>query len=1047
MSALALPAAAHAEAAEVVEVFVTLDAPGLYAEAAEAGSVAAYMASEAGQLAMAEAAAELDALGASVEAIGGEVMGQSWLLSRALGVRIAAGRLDALAALDGVAAVERVGLRYAPTAAEENEAAGDGAVEPLYAPDLLGLDSLHAGGVLGEGVLVAVIDTGFDLEHEAFVMPEGVKPAMTAADLAAMLPTLSFAQYFGRVPAAETFMHGDKVAFAYDYIGDDTDVSATDIHGTHVASILAGGADTNGEFIGVAPAAQLALMKVFSDGATPVASEYAVYRAVEDAVMLGADIISLSLGATPGYAYATNTFSLYRHLEQARELGCVVVCAMGNDGGVGAGSYYDSEREIDFPLAANPDYGLTADPASYASTLAVGAYTPMQVLESGLGAGDGELFAYSDSAAGQGFDEMKFVDVLAGQTLEYVTVPGLGAAADYIGLDVAGKLALVERGEITFTEKLAAAHAAGAIGMLCYNNAGGDDFSMAFDAMPIPAVAISREDGLHLKGLPKGQRRVTVSDDLMRLTVPEGAGQPASYTTVSSGLIMRPTVVAPGSIYAAVPGGGYRTVSGTSMATPTVAGLCALALGNGRKITGGKDVDALLADLITTATPIEDESGHPYPIRVQGGGAIDPAALLAVKTSLRAADGRGLIELGDGLAGDGRFTLEVELTNPAKTAQRYRVTASVGSDDYFLLDEEGVITPFAADRAHLFTEAALLLDGVNCNRYGGEGASVYTLTLGAGETRKLAISVTLSAAEAAEYAQYFVNGYYLEGYVWAEAIDDEEAVIESLTLPYLGFAGDFDALPYLDVFGYDGGRSFFAQNYLFAEANKTALNLGCSYYDEAGVFRSDLIAFSPDGDGWLDLVQMNLCLLRNLYSFEMEITDEAGKSVQKAKRAYYLTKAFAQDDDTLASTLLRVWDGSDQDNASYIMPDGRYTVTLRVFGPGDVVLEEASLPIVLDTKPVEIVSTKLTEENGVRKLSVTLRDDHYPMRAVLYRTEVDKYGREVDLYRDAHNISYREGRRAITLIYDITGFAGEYLYLDLYDYAMNRETHKIEIVP
>lgn len=1036
LSALALPVSAHAEATRTIEVVVVLDEAGLYDAAMAAGSASAYAASADGASAIAAAMGELDATASAIAAMGGEVIGRSWLLSTSLGVRIAAGKLEALSALEGVASVECV-LSRSACAVEADEAS---AVDPLYAPDLLGLDDRHADGMLGAGVLAAVIDTGFDLAHPVFTMPAGVDPAMTAEEVAAALPAMSMSVRFNRTPPIEQIWRGAKVAFAYDYIGDDTDVAATDMHGTHVASILGGGADAAGDYVGIAPGAQLALMKVFSDGATPIASDYAVYRAVEDALLLGADIISLSLGTAPGYSFATNTFSLFRHLERARETGTLVICAMGNDGAVGPGSVYDTERDIDFPLAANPDYGLTADPASYASTLAVGAYTPDRVIETGFGAGDGTIFAYTDSAAGQGFPEMTFADVLAGQVLGYVNVPGLGEAADYAGLSPAGKLALVERGTITFEEKLAAAHAAGAVGMICYNNAGGDDFAMAFTVdMPIPAISISREDGLRLRALSGEARTVTVSTDLMRLAEPTGAGKPADYSTVSSGLTMRPTVIAPGSIYAAIPGRGYRSISGTSMATPAVAGLCALALGAGRAADSAADLDALLADLITTASPIEDESGHPYPVRVQGGGAIDPEALFAQTSTLRAPDGRGLVELGDGLTS--RFGFDVVLSNPTAEAKTYAVTASLASDDYFLLDEEGTVTPFAADRAHVFAEAEVLIDGNRANRY-AEDAQIYTLTLAPGERRTLKLALQLSEEEAAEYSRYFVNGYYLEGYVYVETDED------CLSLPYLGFAGDFDALPYLDDFGYDGGRSYFAQNYLYAMAGEVPLNLGCNYYDENGSFRADLIAISPNGDGRLDAAQLNLNLLRNLYSLEVTITDRNGGDVQRAKRVYYLTKAFMTEAGELATTILHIWDGTDQDNADYVMPDGRYTATLRVFGTDETVVEEASLPIVLDTTPVKIVAQEIVEgADGTRRLYLTLHDDHYPMRAVLYRTEVDQYGRERDLYRDDHDISYREGRRDITLIYDITDFAGDYVYLDLYDYALNRETHKISVRP
>lgn len=1055
-SVIALPVSAAQT--ETVEVFVTLDGDGLAEAAMAVGSAVDYAATEAGAAAIAGAQARLAQAAAAIEALpGAEVLGQNWFLSLSLGVRLPASQLERLAALAGVVSVELISTHAAAALDEEEwdeaDAGEDSEVlvdtldkpDPFYAPELMGVSDLQADGVLGEGVLAAVIDTGFDLEHPVFSLPDGVTGAMTLEDVAEVLPLLSFGTRFTYTKrSAEQLWVSEKVPFAYDYNGQDLDVQTANVHGTHVASILAGGTDENGKYVGVAPGAQLILMKVFGDGSQSYASDYALYCAVEDAVLLGADVISLSLGSAPGYPYATNTFSIYKHLEKARSLGCVVVCAVGNDGAVGEGSAYDQAREIDFPLAANPDYGLVADPASYASTLAVGAYVPDKTLQSGLGSGDGELFGFADSAAGQGFGDMGFVEVLEGQTLDYVVVPGVGRASDYEGLDLTGRLALVRRGEITFTEKLLAAAEAGAVGMICYDNEDGEGFNMALDEMPIPAVSVTKSVGERLAGLPEAQRTVTVSAGLLRLVEPEDAGKPADYSTRGSGLTIRPSVMAPGTVYAAMPGGGYRSQGGTSMATPMIAGLCALSLGQldeaARSAWDTAALDELVADLITTASPILDESGYPYPIRVQGGGAVQADAFLGAETALRASDGRGLIELGDGLAADGQFTLTVTLTNRSHKTKTYAVSASVGSDDYFLLDEEGEYTAFAADRARVFRQASLTLSNRNINRY-GEDTMPYTLTLSPGESRELTISCVLSAEETRTYSTYFSNGYYLEGYVWVESGDGEQ-----LTLPYLGFAGDFDALPYLDEFGYDGGKPFFPQSYLFGYAGETALNLGCSYYDENGVFRADLIAISPDGDGYLDTAYVNLYLLRNLYSFEIEVTDAEGNAVWKTNRSYYLTKTFLDDNDRLQTTTARAWDGSDDDNADYSMPDGRYTVTFRVLGPGDVVKEETTLPIVVDTAAPRLTETQIeVHEDGTRRLTVTLEDDHYPMRAVLYRSTVDEYGREVELYRDAHNISYREGRRAIRLTYDITAFEGDYLYLDVYDYAMNRETYRIPL--
>ncbi len=1041
---LVLSVVVPVSAVGTVEVFVTLSGEPLAGAVAAAGGIDAYLADAAGLAAYLSVQDELNAASAAIGAIPGtEVLGQSWFLTRSLAVRLPENRLDALSALDGVVSVEIISSLTLPEPLS-SDPSDHFSTAPIYASDLLELDTLHRDGIQGEGVVAAVIDSGFDLDHPVFSMPKTAEGRLRTETVASLFPLLSASakQSLSELDPASLWI-SEKIPFAYDYADNDTDVSTTDIHGTHVASILGGGADADGDYVGIAPAVQLLLMKVFGDGTEAVSSEYAVYRAFEDAILLGADVISLSIGVTAGYSYSTNTFSLEKHINRARELGCAVICAMGNDGSVGRGSAYDVEGGTDLPLTKNPDYGLTADPASFAGTLAVGAYTPDRIMQSGIGAGDGSIFSFTDTAADQGYPDMKFRTVFEGKTIAFVPVPGIGRPEDYASLDVKDKLVLVRRGEISFTEKLQAAAEAGAVGMLCYDNVKSDTrFSMALDAMPIPAVSLSLSDGERLASLPTDKRTITVSENILRVSTPASAGLPADYSTRGSGLTIRPSLLSPGGVYAAIPGGEYAAQNGTSMATPVISGIVALALGE-KKIHSETEwnadaLDAILADLITTAEPILDGEGHPYSVRVQGGGKIRTDLFLSPHSLLRAVDGRGVIELGDGLSPTDGFSFTVTLSNPSDKSHTYTVSASAASDGYILTDGEDTV--FAADTLRIFDLASICFDQFSANRY-SRFDILPSITLAAGESRTLTFTVSLAEKEAAEYAKYFPNGYYLEGYVFAVREDGEV-----LSLPYLGFAGDFDALPYLDEFSYDGEDSFFAQNCLLGYAGETLLCMGGNYYDDHAVMRRDLLAISPNGDGCFDEALINLYLLRNLYAFDIVITDENGTVIKTAKREYYLRKTYFNDTkNALTAPQKTVWNGEDSANVGYVMPDGNYTVTFRVLGFGDTVLEEISLPLVVDTQVPEILRTELTEKNGKRHLSVTLRDNHYPMRAVLYRNATDAYGRETVLYRDAHNISYKEGRRSITLIYDITDFEGDYLYLDLYDYAMNQITHQIPL--
>ena len=112
-----------------------------------------------------------------------------------------------------------------------------------------------------------------------------------------------------------------------------------------------------------------------------------------------------------------------------------------------------------------------------------------------LSAGDRQIsFSQGTDAGGA---ETPQLLALAGETLDFVPVGGVGAASDYAGLDLTGRIALVARGELSFTEKVQNAAAAGAAACLIYNNEEGTITPSVEDA-PIPCAAVTAEDG----GLP-----------------------------------------------------------------------------------------------------------------------------------------------------------------------------------------------------------------------------------------------------------------------------------------------------------------------------------------------------------------------------------------------------------------------------------------------------------------------------------------------------------------------------------------------------------------
>jgi minor extracellular serine protease Vpr len=426
----------------------------------------------------------------------------------------------------------------------------------------IGANEAWESGYTGEGVTVAVIDTGVDYTH----------PDLDQA----------FGEYKG-----------------YDFVDNDSDPQETPkgdprgaetTHGTHVAGTVA----ADGGIKGVAPEASLLAYRVLGPGGS--GSTENVIAGVEKAVEDGADVMNLSLGNSlnnPDWATSIA-------LDQAMSDGVVAVTSNGNSG---------------------PNNWTVGSPGTSREAISVGAtQLPFSVYSSTLKAGDTSF----STAKVMGFPSDEAVLALNGQTLPIVYV-GLAGAADFVGKDVAGKVVLVERGTHAFVDKANNAKNAGAVGMVIYNNAPGE-IPVDVPGMDVPTIKLSREQGLELKAILDQNTDTTVTfGTAFDKKVGETMAAFSSRGPVMDTWMIKPDVSAPGvNIVSTVPTHdpanphGYGAKQGTSMASPHVAGAAALIL----QAHPAWGVDDVKTALMNTAENMIDADRNLYPYNTQGAGSI-----------------------------------------------------------------------------------------------------------------------------------------------------------------------------------------------------------------------------------------------------------------------------------------------------------------------------------------------------------------------------------------------------------------------------------------
>jgi subtilisin family serine protease len=421
-------------------------------------------------------------------------------------------------------------------------------------PDLSIIHAMEAwdqgGGAetAGDGVKVAIVDTGIDQDHPCF--DDAGYPEQT------QLGDTRFTN--NKVIAAKVF---------YNKAGNQhLTPEAIQDHGTHVAGTVGcnyltpaevNGVDIPYDVSGVAPRALLGNYNVFPGDVLDARSED-ILNALEAAYEDGFDVANMSLGGDhPGKAdLLTNAVD---DLDQAN---MVVAVAAGNSG---------------------PGHYTVESPGSAARALTAGASTVPHFVGAEITVGSSVYGAAAGDFATVESDVTATLDAVEG------SVNGLDTACLPLSVDLTGKIALITRGGCTFSSKIRNTADAGAAVVLVANNVAGDPIAMAQDGTPnqptVPAYMVSKDDGQALLAQDGSTATVPVALSYFSTSSVDIMAGFSSQGPTDVDFRVKPDVVAPGvNVLSSVPGdcgalGCWAFFQGTSMATPHLAGSAAVVIG------------------------------------------------------------------------------------------------------------------------------------------------------------------------------------------------------------------------------------------------------------------------------------------------------------------------------------------------------------------------------------------------------------------------------------------------------------------------------------
>lgn len=408
-------------------------------------------------------------------------------------------------------------------------------------------------------------------------------------------------------------------------------------------------------------------------------------------------------------------------------------------------------------------------------------------------------------------------------------------------------------------------------------------------------------------------------------------------------------------------------------------------------------------------------------------------------------DTKPVLDLGDDVAKNGSYGLTFHARNMGKDAVQYDVSVIAMSPA--VLEQDGKTYMSSHDEALDVTVS-------------GDK----TVTLAAGVTGDVKVSVSLSQSQKAKLDAAYENGIYVEGFVVLTAKDGSA----DLSIPFLAYYGDWSApgmLDYATILNEDTVPysqlstelgAYFTSSFAYRLGANLSVTMDGA---EKASLKAEHITISPNGDTYMDGVELvNVSQMRSASALHFTVTNADGQevwsdAVTNVPKTIYVSSQGGPIPATMYQDMAPdAWYGTDNEGSA--LPDGQYYYTITADPVTDHesrnVRDTLTFPVYIDTQAPQLDQGRVTLSTGAdgrTTLGMQVSDEHLYLDTEIFVANDDgtiSTSSEKLLHKNV-GLADMPDVTSDAVSVDVTDYAGKLLYVQLSDWGYNYAAYLVQL--